>query len=55
MKTFLWMISEVSSGASYQGNKEAAKNENLSAGSRIGHGIDAVKDKGKRIFVYNPN
>lgn len=46
------MISEVSSGVSYQGNKEAAKNENLSAGSRIGHGIDAVKDKGKRIFMH---
>lgn len=39
---------EVSSGASYEANKEAAKNENLSAGSRIGHGIDAVKDKGNK-------
>ncbi|CAF0758100.1 unnamed protein product [Adineta steineri] len=36
---------EVTSGASYEANKEAAKNDNLSAGSRIGHGVDAVKDK----------
>ncbi len=44
-----WMILiilEVSSGASYQANKEAAKNDNLSAGTRINHGVDAVKDKG---------
>ncbi|CAF5074021.1 unnamed protein product [Rotaria sp. Silwood1] len=38
-------VKEVSSGASYQANKEAAKNDNLSAGSRISHGVDAVKDK----------
>ncbi|CAF4190845.1 unnamed protein product [Rotaria sp. Silwood2] len=36
---------EVSSGASYEANKEAAKNDNLSASSRISHGVDAVKDK----------
>ncbi len=44
-----WLIilfSEVSSGASYEANKEAAKNDNLSAGSRVSHGVDAVKDKG---------
>lgn len=40
------IILEVSSGASYQANKEAAKNDNLSAGTRINHGVDAVKDKG---------
>lgn len=44
--SFVFSLLEVSSGASYEANKEAAKNDNLSAGSRIGHGIDAVKDKG---------
>jgi hypothetical protein len=39
-------LSEVSSGASYEAHKEAAKNDNLSAGSRVGHAVDAVKDKG---------
>jgi len=37
---------EVTSGASYQANKEAAKNDNLSASNRISHGVDAAKDKG---------
>jgi len=36
---------EVTSGASYEANKEAAKNDNLSAGTRVSHGVDAVKDK----------
>ena len=44
---------EVTSGASYEANKQAAKNDNLSAGNRIGHGIDAVKDKGKNILDVN--
>ncbi len=44
MNHFLFV--EVTSGASYQANKEAAKNDNLSAGTRIGHGVDAVQDKG---------
>ncbi len=44
MNNFLFV--EVTSGASYQANKEAAKNDNLSAGTRIGHGVDAVQDKG---------
>ena len=48
---FHWIIcSEVASGASYEANKEAAKNENLSAGNRIGHGIDAAKDKSTRFY-----
>jgi len=36
---------EVTSGASYEANKQAAKNDNLSASSRISHGVDAAKDK----------
>jgi hypothetical protein len=44
MNVFLFV--EVTSGASYQANKEAAKNDNLSAGTRISHGVDAVQDKG---------
>ncbi len=42
----IWFFSEVTSGTSYEANKEAAKNENLSAGTRFSHGIDAAKDKG---------
>jgi len=38
-------VKEVTSGASYEANKEAAKNENLSAKTRVTHGADAVKDK----------
>ncbi|CAF0794470.1 unnamed protein product [Rotaria sordida] len=38
-------VKEVSSGASYEANKEAAKNDNLSASSRISHGVNAVGDK----------
>jgi hypothetical protein len=37
---------EVTSGASYEANKKAAQNDNLPIGTRFGHGIDAVKDKG---------
>ncbi len=44
---------EVTSGASYEANKEAAKNSNLSAGNRIGYGVDAAKDKGMWIFIWN--
>ena len=44
-------ISEVTSGASYEANKEAAKNDNLSAGTRVSHGVDAVKDKGMSIYL----
>lgn len=48
---FHWITcSEVASGASYEANKEATKNENLSAGNRIGHGIDAAKDKSTRFY-----
>jgi len=36
---------EVTSGSSYEAHKEAAKNDNLSASSRVSHGIDACKDK----------
>lgn len=43
----LSLHAEVASGSAYEAHKEAAKNDNLSAGSRIGHGIDAVKSKGK--------
>ena len=47
----IYSFIEVTSGASYESNKQAAKNDNLSAGSRVGHGIDAVKDKGNFIFL----
>ena len=43
----LSLHAEVASGSAYEAHKEAAKNDNLSAGSRIGHGIEAVKSKGK--------
>jgi hypothetical protein len=49
------VLIEVASGSSYEANKEAAKNDNLSAGSRIGHGVDAVKDKGIVFFIYEKN
>ncbi len=45
------MFLEVASGASYEANKEAAQNSNLSAGSRIGYGVDAVQDKGQ-YFLF---
>ena len=45
-------VLEVASGSSYEANKEAAKNDHLSAGSRVGHGIDAVKDKGMISMVF---
>jgi len=38
-------VSEVTSGASYEVNKTAAKDSDRSIGDRIGHGVDAVKDK----------
>ena len=44
---------EMTSGASYEAHKEAAKDDNLSAGTRINHGIDAAKDKGMSIILYN--
>lgn len=37
---------EVSSGTSYEANKEAAKNDNLSASNRVSCGVNAVNDKG---------
>jgi hypothetical protein len=52
MLIFGFVFLEVSSGASYEGNKEAAKNQNLSAGSRVGHAVDAVKDKGIISFLF---
>jgi hypothetical protein len=51
--SMILVILEVSSGTSYQANKEAAKNDNLSAGTRISHGADAVKDKSTGIVLYN--
>jgi hypothetical protein len=47
---FFFSLVEVASGSSYEANKAAAKNDNLSAGSRIGHGVDAVQDKGITFF-----
>ncbi len=44
------VILEVSSGASYETNKEAAKNSNLSASNRISHGANAVQDKSIGIY-----
>jgi hypothetical protein len=38
-------VSEVTSGASYEANKAAAKDSNQSVGARVSHGVDAVKDK----------
>jgi len=46
-----FLFAEVTSGASYEANKQAAKNENLPVGDRIGHGIDAVKDKSKNSLL----
>ena len=50
----LSLHAEVASGSAYEAHKEAAKNDNLSAGSRIGHGIDAVKSKGKPFVRCSP-
>ncbi|CAF0937168.1 unnamed protein product [Didymodactylos carnosus] len=36
---------EVASGVSHESNKAAAKDSDRSAGDRISHGVDAVKDK----------
>ncbi|CAF1326126.1 unnamed protein product [Didymodactylos carnosus] len=36
---------EMVSGASYESNKETAKDSSQTAGTRIGAGIDAAKDK----------
>jgi len=38
-------VSEVTSGASYEVNKAAAKDSDRSVGDRVSHGVDAVKDK----------
>ncbi len=46
---------EVSSGTSYEANKQAAKNDNLSASSRVSHGVDAVKDKSMWTLICNKN
>jgi len=37
--------SEVTSGASYEAHKSAAKDSDRSVGDRVSHGVDAVKDK----------
>jgi len=37
--------SEVTSGASYEAHKAAAKDSDKSVGDRVSHGVDAVKDK----------
>ncbi|CAF0910425.1 unnamed protein product [Didymodactylos carnosus] len=38
-------VKEVSSGASYEANKSAAKDSDRTVGDRVGHGVDAAKDK----------
>lgn len=42
-------VNEMTSQASYESNKEKAKNPNNTAGERVGGAIDAVKDKGSEM------
>lgn len=38
-------VNEMTSHASYEANKEQAKNSNNTIGERVGGAVDAVKDK----------
>ncbi|CAF0994775.1 unnamed protein product [Didymodactylos carnosus] len=40
---------EVTSGASYEANKEKAKDSSNTAGERVGAAVDAAGDKAKEI------